>query len=477
VTPAARTGAALLALSFTFAAPALADVVVHDGGVGRDKDAATRVEEATGQRPARVLADDVLAGPSRPLVAELTMEPCEGDSIEFDASERVDAVLSAVLGFDLEGADAGLTELRTLLACSAELVPARTLARLSFLEGALRFDQGVPEEASAAMSDAAVLDEEYTGERGFPAAHLELLSAARNELRAGKLFLWASPGTKTIYIDGQEIEAAGTEGAELGRGLHLVQLETADGLRGMFVRTRGAQSTLVMPGAGRDLWQQSGSGDGADAGMSLVVQDEFGGRSGDVHLLQYRGRSRRATTWPAGGGAPTVWAEGGAEAAATKKAPATVDPGTPRRFRLSVGGGWQFVAPFHYALIAVEAGVRIVGPLEIGAIARPSFGGVHEFPTPAGDPTISGPLFFVPFGGYVAVRKPGAISPWVGVAGHVAWNQDRLVSPEWLGGVTGIGGIDLAPADGAFFVRIHGEAGFLWESFTGRLAVGVGLRL
>ena len=30
-------------------------------------------------------------------------------------------------------------------------------------------------------------------------------------------------------------------------------------------------------------------------------------------------------------------------------------------------------------------GVRVVGPLEIGAIARPSFGGVHEFPTSPGE--------------------------------------------------------------------------------------------
>ncbi len=128
-------------------------------------------------------------------------------------------------------------------------------------------------------------------------------------------------------------------------------------------------------------------------------------------------------------------------------------------------------------MLAAEIGVRVVGPLEIGAIVRPSFGGVHEFPTAPGEAPISGPLFFVPFGGYAAVRKPGAISPWVGVAGHVAWNQDRLVAPEWLGGVTAIGGIDLAPAKDAFFVRVQGEAGFLWEKFSGRLGVGVGVRL
>ncbi len=463
--------AALLASS-----PAAADVVVHDGGVARDKDAASRVEERTGERPARVLSDDVLAGPSRPLVANLTLEPCEGDSIAFEPKQRADAVMSSVLGFNLEGADADLAELRTLLACSADVVPARTLARVSFLEGALRFDQGVPEQASAAMADAAVLDWEYTGERGFPAAHLELLAAARDGLRSGRLFLWAGPGVKSVLVDGQPAEEPGTAGIELGQGLHLVQLETGDGLRGIWVRTSAEEATLVMPGAGRTLWRDSGRGPGGTNGLGLMLLDEFGGRSGDVHVLQYRGRSRTAMTWPAGGGPMVAWQEAEAEPAPTAKAvPGTTD--SPRRLHLAVGAGWQFVEPFHYALLAVEVSVRVVGPLEIGAIARPSFGGVHRFPTPAGAAEISGPLIFVPFGGYAAVRKPGAVSPWGGVAAHVAWNQDRLVSPEWLGGVMGIGGIDLAPGDGAFFLRIHGEAGFLWESFSARLAVGAGLRL
>lgn len=480
---AARAGAAstLLLAILLASGPVMADVVVHDGGVARDKDAASRVEERTGERPSRVLPHDVLAGPSRPLVANLTLEACEGDTIEFEPGARADAVMSSVLGFDLEGADGELSELRTLLACSATVVPTRTLARVSFLEGALRFDQGVPEQAAEAMADAAGLDWDYTGERGFPAAHLELLSAARDGLRSGRLFVWAGPGVTAVHIDGQAAEDPGPAGVELGRGLHLVQLETADGLRGLWVRTTGAESTIVMPGAGRALWRDLPRGAGADKGLGLMILDEFGGRSGDVHMLQYRGRSRYALTWPGGGGTPTRWSEGedprvrpdaeGDEFAAVAKAD------QPRRLRLAVGAGWQFVDPFHYALLAVEIGVRVAGPLEIGVIARPSFGGVHRFPTPAGAPEIEGPLFFVPFGGYVAARKPGAVSPWVGAAGHAAWNQDRLVSPEWLAGVMAIGGIDLAPTDGAFFLRIHGEAGFLGEAFSGRLAVGAGLRL
>lgn len=472
---------------------AFADVVVHDGGVGRDKDAAARAEEHSGQRPARVLADDVLAGPSRPLASDLTLESCEGDAIPFEPGPRVDALTEAVLGFDLEAADGILSELRTLLSCSSTVVPARTLARVAFLEGALRYDQGVPEQAAVAMADAAVVDGDYPGERGFPAAHLELLSAARDGLQAGRLSVWPGPDVSAVYADGQPVDRAGSQGIELGRGLHLIQVETDDGLRGHWVRTRAAESTLVMPGAGRSVWRAMGSGPGADAGLSLMLQDEFGGRAGDVHVLQYRGRNRYAVTWPAGGGPLAVWDEAAAEAPSkrqpkagtraarsTTKAKAGTASGSQddaRRLRLAVGGGWQFVDPFHYALINIDVGVRVVGPLEIGAIARPSFGGVHEFPTPAGADEVVGPLFFVPFGGYAAVRKTGAISPWVGVAGHVAWNQDRLISPEWLGGVTAIGGIDLAPADDAFFLRIEGEAGFLWEAFTGRFAVAAGLRL
>ena len=481
--PAARPRAAssIILATVLLSAPAAADVVVHDGGVARDKDAASRVEERTGQRPSRVLPDDVLAGPSRPLVANLTVEQCEGDAIKFDPGARADAVMSSVLGFDLEGADSALLELRTLLACSATLVPARTLARVSFLEGALRFDQGVPEQASAAMADAAGLDWEYTGERGFPAAHLGLLAAARDGLRAGRLFLWPGPGVKAVHVDGRAADDPGAAGIELGQGLHLVQLETKDGLHGLWVRTAGAESLMVLPSAGRALWESLSRGPGASQGLGLMILDEFGGRSGDVHVLQYRGRNRFALTWPGGGGTPSVWTDGDAPAGTggedDEQHEAQPAAESTYRLRVAVGGGWQFVEPFHYALLAVEVGVRVVGPLEIGAIARPGFGGMHRFPTPVGTPVIEGPLFFVPFGGYVAVRKAGAVSPWVGVAGHVAWNQDRLVAPEWLAGVAGIGGIDLAPGDGAFFLRIQGEAGFLWESFSGRLAVGAGLRL
>ena len=43
------------------------------------------------------------------------------------------------------------------------------------------------------MNDAAVLDSDYAGERGFPAAHLQLLTDAREGVRPGRLFVWPGP--------------------------------------------------------------------------------------------------------------------------------------------------------------------------------------------------------------------------------------------------------------------------------------------
>ena len=213
---------------------ARADVVIHDGGVARDKDAVARVQERTGRRPNKVLPADVLAGPTHLLAAGASVEPCEGGTIRFDPRQRLDQITEQVLGFDQEGARASLEALDTLLPCSAEPLPKRILARAAFLRGAMFFDLADRPAATASMAEAAVLDAEYAGERGFPAAHLELLTAARAEILPGRLFVWTEPWVEEILIDGRTVEGLETAGVELDQGRHLIQFR-GDHLQGFII--------------------------------------------------------------------------------------------------------------------------------------------------------------------------------------------------------------------------------------------------
>lgn len=477
-------------LTALLSAPVRADVVVHDGGVSRDRDAAQQVEVHTGKRPAKVLPSDVLAGPSRLLAADVGVERCEGEGIDFAPADYLDRATEQVLGFDLEGATKTLDMLRTLLPCADAVQPRGLLARAAFLRGALLFDEGKEDEARRNMADAAVVDWEYTGERGFPAAHLDLLVQARQGLSEGRLYFWPGPAARAVFIDGEPVERAGSEGVALGVGLHLLQVETADGLQGAWLETRSTEAVLVQPGSGRGIWRDLGRSPGGQRAMSLLLRHEFGSRDGAVHTLQYRG-GRRSVTWSVDGSPPETWAEGtavdegrkrkrgstGVAAGATAdKAPTAEPRDWGRRVHLGVSAGYQYAQPHSYALLAVDLSVRLVGPLELGLLLRPSYGGQVAVQELAGEPAVSRPVFFAPVGVSLGVRKAGAISPFVGVAGQFAWNRDGYSAPEFFGGVVAAGGVDLAPKDGVVAVRVQGEVGVLNTYFNARISGGVAFR-
>ena len=121
---------------------ALADIVLHDGGVDRDADVVELVRSRTGSKPRLVLSSDVLAGPTRLLASNATLEQCEGAPIRLELKPKLDGVIDSVLSFELEQAISELDVIETLLPCAAAPVAAEDLARLAFLRGAARFDQG-----------------------------------------------------------------------------------------------------------------------------------------------------------------------------------------------------------------------------------------------------------------------------------------------------------------------------------------------
>ena len=117
--PAVAVAALAVTLVLGFPGPAAADVVIHDGGVSKDREAATWVKDRTGASPTRVLdPDDVLRGPSRLLLSGAEVERCEGRPVAIDAAGKLDQITDRVLSFDLEAALESIRVLDTLLPCS-----------------------------------------------------------------------------------------------------------------------------------------------------------------------------------------------------------------------------------------------------------------------------------------------------------------------------------------------------------------------
>ena len=557
--PMLRWGVSLAVAALLLPATGRADIVVNDVGVSKDRDAGDRVQAHTGQPPTLVLADDVLAGPSRMLSHGAELERCGGNPVTLDIGAKLDEASERVLSFELERAEESLAVVETLLPCQESPVPKRDLARLAFLEGAARFDQDDIVGAAEAMRNSVAADPSFEGERGFPRDHMDLLTQVGEEAageKPARLWVWGGAGMAEVFVDGDLLAHPGQDGAVLTPGRHLLQVSTPHGLTGMWIEVL-SEAVLVWPGAGRTIWEDAGRTAGGEQALRLLLADEFGGREGDVHVLHYRGRrSPIAATFPGDGSPRVAWAEGGGSTSSNapdkrrtpparperppeqerppkeekkpraqrppKEEKKPTDEPTPkaerppkeekkpraeratkeekqpraeratrppkesatagaaeasRRFRVTATFGYQFAAPrFSYAMLGIDFEARIIGPLVVGAFVRPSFGGVHDFPVPEGSAPVTGPLFFMPFGFNVGVRKAGWLSPWVAGAFQYAYNRDGLSAGTSLVGFMVQGGLDIAPGDGMFLVRVNGEAGLIGLHFNARVAAGVGLR-
>ena len=469
---------------------ALADIVLHDGGVDRDAEVVELVRARTGNKPRLVLSSDVLAGPTRLLASNATLEQCEGAPIRLELKPKLDGVVDSVLSFELERAISELDVIETLLPCAAAPVASEDLARLAFLRGAARFDQGDTDGARQTMGDALALDPEFEGLKGFPQAHLDLLEEMRSSGEApasGSLFSWHKPGTaQAVYVDGRPVDHPARQGVEVRAGRHLVQVENTSGqLRGLWVRTSGVDAVIVHPGAGNNIWEDGGRTPGGEMAMRLMLLSEFEGGDGDIHVIRWKGRRVvSAATFPAGGGVRTSWGpeETVVDAGSSARKPPSL---RPSRVRFALGGGYQYVHPFNYGMGAVDLGVRLVGPLTVTAFARPSFAGRVTVDTGSGEPE-SGGIVLVPFGVGLSVQKhDGPVGPFVFGVFQGAMNQVVPLGSFMLGAAVQ-GGVDIAPGDGPFLIRIQGEAGILgadseatggfFPTFTGRVWVGAGAR-
>jgi hypothetical protein len=576
------------------------------------------------------------------LVANASIERCEGRPVNFDVHRKLDQITDKVLAFDLQEARSALAVVDTLLPCSSRPVSRNTLARFAFLQGATLLDLGDTEAAEAAMKRAAGFDPNYVGERGFPGPHIDLLKVQAelvSSLQPGRLFIWAEPGSSDLFVNGTRAERFHDRGILIKPGTHLLQIVSSTGMHGLWVTTKGSTSSLVFPSSGRAVWADGGRSPGGERAMHLLLQDEFHGREGDVHTIHYQGRRGYGSTYPWNGGPRVSWKDesdsknrrktrpstgkkstgkksagkasagkgDGKKGADTKRPsktkanrrdrpqprpsgsssetiaqaedsePAGSEPATtvnldtpvaveaddpppavstapeasvdtedeasvsldadspqrdeddgwgedsspagktteatktqspppktqspppktqsprpkarrvptksaatvatkPARLRIVLSGGYQYVEPFHYAMVKFDLSVRIVGILEVNAFVRPSYGGVHQFPVEDGAAPLEGPVIFVPFGVSLGIRKPGALSPWVAGGGQVAWNRDGLAAAPYLFGAVLHGGLDWSPDGSRLVIRVQGELGNIGTHLNVSASGGVGLR-
>jgi hypothetical protein len=288
---------------------ARADIVLHDGGVNKDRDAAERVTERTGTAPTLVLSNDVLSGPTRVLTGHATIEQCEGAPIPLDIERKLNDIEDSVFSYELETAIRSLDILAILAPCASAPIDANSLARMSFLRGATLLDMGNP-LAENAMAESLAFLPDYAGERGFPRAHTDMLDAARRRIETlpdGRIFIWAGPGADAVFVDGVQRIQEHSAGVVVRPGLHLVQVYKDGAMKGMWVRIRSRFSAIVFPGAGRAVWADAGRSPGGEQAISLMLAAEFRGQQGDIHVLHYRGRLVSASTWPALGEGHKRW--------------------------------------------------------------------------------------------------------------------------------------------------------------------------
>lgn len=478
---------------------ARADIALHDGGAEADRDVTAMVKARTGKAPSAVLSSDVLAGPTRALVANADVERCEGDPQSTDAGKRLDAIRDAVLSFDLARAEQEIAAVRSVLPCAKALVGPDQLATLWFYAGAARLDQGDEAGGRKAMALALAASPNFEGPKGFPKTHVDLLTSVRTAgaPAASPFFVWTGRTAAEVFIDGVAAPQASTAGRVLPAGPHLVQLRWEDHQVGLWVTTTGATGALVEPASGRAIWADGGRSPGGELAMRLLLADEFQGREGDVHIVQFRRGRPAGATWSAAGGARVVWDEQPAgregrpvpSATSTPPASTTARPITKnaektkeRRLRLAVGGGWMYAEPFHYAAIAADLSVRPIGPLVVSVFVRSGYGGDFDYPVAAGEDPVGGPVFFTPVGVAAGVQRPGDIAPFVQGAFQFAYNRDGLSAGVRLFGALVQGGIDLSPKDSPFLARIGAEVGVVGDgddkpaALTSRLWAGVGAR-
>jgi hypothetical protein len=404
-------------------------------------------------------------------------------------------VLDQLISLDYPGAEITIAKTLEDLPCLREPLPRRLLPDLLFYRGVAHHSLGRLDLAEEAFRRLLAVQPDYPGDRNFPPSVGEQLERVRGEVSPEStvpLQAFAPPGTD-VQVDGEDVSTA--RGPALLRpGRHLVQMtrgrttfsvevELADGDAPVALMASDRSRALQAPGlhpAARAYAASISQEALLDDGIDLVAWVDLDAESGVLWIfrgssdqfsfegdlgLSARGRSRRgpvASGPKSSSSTPTPTPRGGAMVRAK---PTRLTPDREDSVRLRIGGGVVVIAPFTYAQIPVDVGIRV-------------WRGVHVdlgVAVAATSTETYGPIWIpeIEVGASYRFELPG-VQPRVGAAAVIGVDSSGG-APAPRPGFLVRGGADFTPA-GPLLLGFDVQAGISGSAFRFAATAGAGVR-
>ena len=367
---------------------------------------------------------------------------------------RVQGLLDSV---ETEEASASLGAIRQTIACLDAPPDATVLWRLHFLEGVSGYyNDGDAEAALPALSRALAIRPGEGYDDAYPPGLRDAYVARQAEiLTVGEArVLVAGPADRPLqaWVDGVGVPV---EGMGLTPGEHLLQVRGTDGVvrGGVVALAAGDVSAFAAPESAAGLLRRLSGPE--------QVRIADGLRGEDVRPI-----------WLVDGGGDLL-ALGAA--LPPRRGAIPLGPVTRRSplALISVGGGYQNSGEWDYAAGAVDLSIRIVGPLRVGAMVRPSVGAATSS---WADGKSRRPVL-VPFGVGAVFRLEGPVSPRLAVHFQGAVETREGGAMSFLPGISGTAGLDIPLGASPLAIRPMVEAGLVQRAFTVRgllqLVIGI----
>ena len=352
-----------------------------------------------------------------------------------DAQRRIDEV-------EVEEGQARLTALRNRLGCLDSPADPEALWSLHFLEAVTAHFATGSEAASPALRRALAVRPGAAFDESYPPELRDAYLAAQQDVMAAgwaRVLPLGELGGEAVLVDGAEVPASGLE---LIPGEHLLQLRSAEGvLRGGSL-TLGGGALLVV-----------GSPQGLSRGLAALSREQQADLGAWLAArLQLTEGSR---VWIADAGKDVV-ALGEGTGLVRPAGPATSSGSEAPLVQVALGGGFQGIGHWNYGAIAIDASVRLVGPLRLQVSVRPSIGSPSDL-LPGEVPVV------VPFGLGPQLRLPGKVHLRVGGMLQLVVDSNETAdgAPRLLAGVVGTIGADIPLKGSPLALRPSFEGGAL----------------
>ena len=408
-------------------------------------------------------------------------------------------VLDQLIGLDHRGAEALISTTLEDLPCLREPLPRRLLPDLLFYRAVAHHSLGDLDLAEQAFRRLLAVQHDYPGDRNFPPSVGEQLERVRARVPAEAtvpLQGFVTPGTE-LRVDGTEVDVSRGP-VKVRPGVHVLQMTRG---RATFTaevdlrdddapvallaadRLRALRAPGIHPGARAYAAALSREAllDGSVDVVAWVDLDLDSGAvwmyrastdlfsfEGDLGLTKRRGgpavatRPAPARPAPTGAAAGEPTPRGGSMVRTT---PRTSGPTREDNVRLRVGAGVVVLAPFVYARVPVDAGIRLVSGLFVDVGVAVSVSPTETY----------GPVFLpaVEIGASYRFELP-VVQPRVGGAAVIAVDS----SEGTIGARPGFlvrGGADFTPA-GPLLLGFDVQAGISGAAFRFAVTGGAGVR-